>query len=247
MSKGFNLLDHLEFVRLRLIRASLAYLAAAAVGFGLAPYALEALIVEQAGLASLVFLSPPEALVARIKLALALGLVLGLPFILYQIWALFYPAMDSRSRRVTLLLLPAVYALFLAGVAFALVAVLPAALRFLLTFGGEHLEQEISVANYLSFVISFVLPFGFVFELPVVVVALTRLGVLRPAALVRQRKYAIFGVFVAAALLTPPDVVSQLLLALPVVVLYEFSVLLARWFEPKRTKGVEVEHSGRRA
>ena len=244
MSKSFNLLDHLEFVRLRLLRAIAAYAASAALGFWFAPFAIDALMVNEAGLSNLVFLSPTEALRARIKLALAMGLLLGLPFILYQVWALFVPAMDRRTRRVTLFLIPAVYLLFVAGVAFCLVAVLPLAVRFLLGFGGEQLHQEISVANYLSFVIGFTLPFGVIFELPVVVIAFTKLGILRPEALARQRKYAIFGIFVAAAVFTPPDVVSQVMLAAPIVVLYECSIILARLVEPKRAEADEVELEG---
>lgn len=245
MSTRFHVFDHLDFLRLRLLRAIGAYALAAAVGFCLAPHALDALIVQEAGLGGLVFLSPSEALVTRIKLALAIGLALGLPVILYQLWALFVPAMDKRTRRITLALIPAVYALFVTGIGFALKVVFPLALRFLLGFGGEWLEQEISVANYFSFVISFALPFGIIFELPVVVVALTRLGILSPGALVRQRKYAIFGIFVVAAVLTPPDVVSQVMLAVPILILYECSVLLARWSEPKRARAGKGEHGER--
>lgn len=245
MNARVNLWDHLEFVRIRVLRAVAAYAGAAALGFAFAPRVTHRLMVPEAGLSGLVFLSPTEALIARIKLALALGLLIGLPFILYQVWGLFVPVMDRRARRVTLALIPLVYALFVAGVAFALTAVLPLAVRFLLGFGGAYLEQEISVGNYLSFVIAFTLPFGLLFELPVLIVALARLGILRHEALVRQRKYALFGIFVIAAVLTPPDVVSQLMLAAPVLVLYEASILLARLAAPKRAAPGEGEDGGR--
>lgn len=237
LSRAFNVLDHLDYLRLRLIRAIAAYGLASAVGFWLAPWVVEAVLVGNVGLDGLVFLSPAEALFSRIKLALSIGLVLGLPVILYQLWALFVPAMDPKQRRMTLLLIPGVWLLFVVGISFALGAVLPMALRFLLGFGGEHLEQEISIANYISFVISFALPFGIVFELPVAVVALTRLGLLRPAALERNRKYTVFGIFVVAAVLTPPDLVSQIMLAVPIVLLFELSLILARWAQPKDRDG----------
>jgi len=236
LSQGFNVLDHLEYLRLRLIRAILAFLLASVAGFWLAPWLVQLVLLRHVGLDGLVFLSPAEALLARIKLAFALGFVLALPLILYQLWALFVPAMDQKQRRWTLFLIPGVYALFLLGIAFAVGAVLPTALRFLLGFGGEHLEHEISIANYISFVINFALPFGIIFELPVVVVGLTRLGILRPAALERNRKYTIFVIFVLAAILTPPDAVSQIMLAVPIILLFELSLLLARWTKPREER-----------
>ncbi len=173
LSQGFNVLDHLDYLRLRLIRAILAFLLASVAGFWLAPWVVQSVLLRHVGLDGLVFLSPAEALLARLKLVFSIGFVLALPLILYQLWALFVPAMDQKQRRWTLLLIPGVYALFLLGIAFPVGAVLPTALRFLLGFGGEHLEHEISIANYISFVINFALPFGIIFELPVVVVGLT--------------------------------------------------------------------------
>lgn len=234
MSQAFNVLDHLEYLRLRIIRAALAFVVASVAAFSLAPYVIRRLLEIDVGLDGLVFLSPTEALISRMKLALALGLVLSLPVILYQLWALFAPAMSRRQKRATLLLIPVVYLLFVLGIIFALSTVLPTALRFLLGFGGDQLQQEISVSNYISFIINFALPFGAVFELPVIVVALTRLGILRPAVLARNRKYIIFVIFVVAAVLTPPDVISQMMLGMPVLLLFEISLLLARWVQPKK-------------
>lgn len=232
------MLDHLEYLRLRIIRAALAYLAASVVGWFLTPWVLQRLISTETGLAGLVFLSPSEAFFSRMKLAFALGLVIGLPFILYQIWALFVPAMTKRQKWVSLVLLPGAYGLFLGGILFAMFAVLPLALRFFLSFGGEGLQQEISVANYVSFVISFVLPFGAIFELPVIVVFLARIGVLRQSTLTKNRKYAIFLIFVVSAVLTPADVFSMFMMAVPILVLYEVSVVLARFVAPKGEFGV---------
>lgn len=232
--QAFRVLDHLDYLRLRVIRAVLAFGAASIAGFVLAPAVVERLVRSDVGLDGLVFLTPTEALVSRMKLALGIGLVISLPVVLYQLWALFVPAMSPRQKRATLFLIPTVYVLFVLGILFALTTVMPAALRFLLGFGGEGLQQEISISHYVSFVINFTLPFGAVFELPVVVVALTRLGLIRPEVLARNRKYAVFGIFVVAAVLTPPDVVSQMMLGVPVLLLFEVSLLLARWFRPGR-------------
>ncbi len=229
----FNLLDHLEYVRLRLIRALVAFVLATAGSYFLVPHVLPYLLHEEAGLSGLVFLSPAEAFFSQLKLALALGLVLSLPVILYQLWGLVAPAMNRRQQRISLALLPLAYVLFVGGCLFALVWVLPLALNFFLGFGGDHLEQEIAVGNYVSFLIGFVLPFGAVFELPVVIVFLARIGVVNPRALARNRKYAIFAIAVVSAIVTPADIFSQVMLAIPLIILFEASLLLARLTAPK--------------
>lgn len=229
----FNLLDHLEYVRLRLIRALVAYAAASICAYFLVPHVLPYLLSQEAGLTGLIFLSPAEAFFSQLKLALALGLVLGLPFILYQLWALVSPAMNRRQRVISLALLPLAYALFLGGCLFAVVLVLPMALDFFLGFGGDQLQQEIAIGNYVSFLIGFVLPFGAVFEMPVVIVFLSRIGVLDPRWLASNRKYAIFIIVVLAAIVTPADVFSQIMLSVPLLILFEASLLLARLTGPK--------------
>ena len=239
----FNVLEHLDYLRLRALRALVAYAVASVASFAFTPAVMDYFVREGAALQGLVFLSPAEAFVARVKLALAMGLLLGLPFILYQIWALFAPAMDHRQKRATLFLLPAAYALFLGGVLFALLGVLPIALRFFLSFGGDSLQQEISVGNYVSFLISFALPFGAVFELPVVVLLLARLGVIDDAMLRKSRKYAVFVIFVVAGALTPADALSQIMLAVPLLVLYEVGIVLCRLGGRRRGMD-EAEESG---
>lgn len=239
--------EHLDYLRLRALRALIAYALASVVGYLFTPELMEYFVGEGAALQGLVFLSPGEAFFARIKLALAMGLLIGLPFILYQLWALFVPAMNRRQKWITLLLLPGAYLLFLAGVLFALFGVLPLALRFFLSFGGESLQQEISVGNYVSFIISFVLPFGVIFELPVIILFLARLGVLDGGWLRRNRKYAVFAIFVVAGALTPADALSQIMMAVPLLILYEVSVVLTRLVAPKRPGSTEEERAGAEA
>lgn len=239
MSQPFNLLDHLEYARLRIIRALLYYLGASVIGYIVSPSVIAMLAQDTVG--TLVFLSPAEAFFSRLKLSFALGLVIGLPFILYQVWGLAEPALSPRHKRAVWILLPVAYALFLAGIVFAFVTVLPFALDFLLGFGAG-LSQEISIAHFISFVISFVLPFGLVFQVPIVVIFLARIGVLRPGVLKANRKYVVLVAFIVATVLTPPDVVSQIMLALPLLALYEVSVLIATIVQPKgddATDGVE--------
>lgn len=230
----FNLLDHLEYVRIRLIRALIAFGVASIGAFFFAPHVRNYLVHPQTGLSGLVFLSPAEAFFSDLKLAFALGLVISLPVILYQLWALFAPAMNKQHQRLTLALVPTAYVLFLIGCLFAAMYVLPLALRFFLSFGSDQLHQEIAVGNYINFVIGFILPFGAIFELPVVILVLTRIGVLDPSAIARNRKYVIFAIFVIAAIVTPADAVSQIALAIPLLILFEASLLVARWTAPKK-------------
>lgn len=222
------------------MRALIAYVLAAGAAYFITPAVMKYLISGQTGLTGLVFLSPAEAFFSRLKLALALGLLVGLPFMLYQVWALFVPAMSKRQRFLTLLLLPAAYLLFIGGCVFAMFGVLPLALRFFLSFGGEGLQQEISVANYVTFLIGFVLPFGVIFELPVVIVVLARLGILQARMLSKNRKYAILIIAVVSAVLTPADVFSQIMMAVPLLVLFELSVILARLVAPRRREKAPV-------
>lgn len=243
MNQRFNLLDHMEFVRLRLIRAALAYLAASVVGYVLTPQVMRLLTGEGTGLSGLVFLSPAEAFFARVKLAFALGLLIGLPFILHQAWGLIEPALDTRQRKWSWWLVPAASLLFMGGVVFAFVGVLPVALRFLLGFGGG-LTQEISIANYISFVIGFLLPFGLVFELPIVIVFLTRIGVLKPRLLAAKRKYVVLVAFIVGAALTPPDVITQFMLAIPLIGLFEISLAIARLVEPREKAAPKEDPAG---
>lgn len=206
---------------------------ASIAGFFIAPYTVQHLIVGESGLTGLVFLSPAEAFFSRVKLALAIGVLIGLPFILYQGWALVAPAFDRAQKRLSLVLLPVAYFLFLGGVLFAYAGVLPFALRFFLSFGGETLQQEISIGNYVSFIISFLLPFGIIFQMPVVITLLTRLGILRPDSMAKNRKYVVFGAFIVATLLTPADLFSQFMMAIPLIILFEISLIVGRAVAPK--------------
>lgn len=242
MSQPFNLLDHLEFVRLRLIRAALYFVGASVVGFSLTPFVMD-LLVGEGKVRGLIFLSPAEAFFARFKLALTIGLLIGLPFILYQAWGLIEPALDSSKKKLVWILIPTAYFLFVGGVLFSFIWVLPVALQFLLGFGeASGLVAEISVANYISFLIGLLLPFGLVFQLPVIIVFLTRLGIIQPEKLASQRKYVVLIAFVIGAVLTPPDVITQVMLAVPLLALFELSLLVARLIQPKERDGSNSDY-----
>lgn len=177
---------------------------------------------------SLIFLSPTEAFVTRLKLALSGGLVLSVPLLLGQVYRVVKPFLQPSQRRGAVLLIPLCFILFLSGVAFGYVVLLPVALTFLLGFQGPDLEPMLAVGPYVGFVTMLVLPLGLIFQMPVIAVFLARIGVIDPRSIAGRRKYAILIIAVLSAVLTPPDVFSQLLMAVPLWLLFELSLLVAR-------------------
>lgn len=220
-------------IRRRLMVALLSFAAFAIAGFAVSQRVLDSLSARHPDSVELIFLGPTEAFVARIKLALGIGFIGAFPLLLGQVWSLAAPYLQRRQRIISFLLIPLSYALFLGGVVVAYEGILPMALRFLLGFRSEELRPMLSVSPYVSFVILLVLPLALLFQLPIIVMFLARIGVLRPRSLAERRKYAILLFFVVGAILTPPDVFSQILLAIPLIVLFEVSLLFARLVAPR--------------
>ncbi len=223
-----ELTQRLIEVRTRILRSFAFFVLASVVAYVFSQQALDDMRARLPEGSELVFLAPSEAFFARIKLALAGGLLLSFPFLMYQVLGFVSPFLKPRDRRLGLLLIPLSFALFLAGVAFSYAVMMPFALRFLLGFGGPVVEPMLSVSPYVSFVLLLVLPLGLIFQLPIVMVFLTRMGLIDPVEMAKRRKYAVFAIFVVSAVLTPADVFSQLLLAGPLLVLFELSLLVAR-------------------
>lgn len=179
---------------------------------------------------SLVFISPQEPFVITLKIALFGGIIIALPMIIYQAWQFVSLALKEKEKRYLLFYGPFSLLLFLSGASFAYFVAIPVGLRFLLSFGGSSLEPMISISKYLSFITVTILTFGIVFELPLVSLFLVRIGIISPQFLAKNRKVAIIAIFVLAAILTPSiDAFTQILLAVPLVILYEVSIWLAKW------------------
>lgn len=232
----------LNEIRRRLIFAALFLLAFSILGYVVSQPLLDLLMKLHPDPMTLVFLSPSEAFFARLKMALTVGFLTSYPLLVGQIWSFAREFMDRRLQVRTLLLIPVSYVLFLMGAAVAVFGVLPFALRFLLGFRSEDLKPMLSVSPYVSFVMAVVLPLALIFQMPVVVMFLARLGILRPRTLASQRKHAILLIFVIAAILTPPDGFSQILMAIPLVLLFEVSLLFARLAAPRNLDEGEDEH-----
>lgn len=189
---------------------------------------------------SLIFLAPTEALWMYLKISLIAGLFLTLPIIFYQLWKFVAPGLLPKEKQYALPFVILSTALFALGALFCFYFTLPFAMRFLLSYGTEQLKPMLSVGNYIDFCLKFILAFGLIFEIPLVIIFLSRIGIVTPAFLARNRKYAILLAFIVAAILTPtPDVFNMTLMAIPIIILYEAGVLAARIFARKKTAVAE--------
>ena len=227
--RKLTIIEHLEELRRRLIRSLVALFGGMVISFVFWQdkvfYVLMAPI-NQLG-RELVLLSVTEGFLLQIKIAFIGGLITASPVILWQLIAFLLPALYKKEKKVFWSIFLSSLILFVFGIVFAYKFVLLLGLKFLLVNFSGGLVPMISAAKYLSFVLGFLLPFGVVFEIPVAAYILTKAGLLTPQKLRQNRRYVILVVFILAALLTPPDVISQVLLALPMLFLYEISIFIS--------------------
>ena len=214
--------EHLAELRRRILVSLAALAAGTAVGWFLVPDMLRRFAADTQR--SFVFVAPAEAFTAYLKMALLIGAALASPVIVLEAWRFVLPALFPHEQRLLGRYLPASFSLFAMGVAFGYFAVYPVALRFFLGFGSESVRPVIAVGRFLSFFISVTVPFGVVFQLPIVLAVLVRLEMVTVAGLVRLRKMVYFLAFVVGAILTPPDAVSQVMMALPLIILFELTL-----------------------
>jgi sec-independent protein translocase protein TatC len=235
--KKLPLTTHLQELRKRLILSFVAVAAAFAICYTFAEKIFNILaaplleMIPTGG--SLIFTSVAEAFFTYMKVAFIAGLILASPFVLYQIWAFVAPGLYRDEKKYVVPFVLAGSFFFAIGILFAYYVALPVGFKFLLGFATDFIKPLPSMKEYLSFTIKFLLAFGLVFEFPVVLVLMARIGVVDAKTLAKQRKYAILLIFVFAAILTPPDIISQVIVALPMIGLYELSILLSRIFGKK--------------
>ena len=226
-------LEHLEELRWRILKslAAITVVAVAAfirsdllIGFLTAPALRLSRPVE------LQALKVSDMFIVQVVASLMAGIVLSSPVIIYQIWRFVEPAVGRASRRVTLAVVLLGSLFFLTGVSFGYLVLLPFSLRFFSALGSDMVAANYSIQAYLGYVAWMLLSAGLVFQLPVVSYILTRIGLLTPAFLRHYRRYALVAILLVAAIFTPPDPVSQLFMALPLLGLYELSILIAKLF-----------------
>jgi len=237
--KKLPLTAHLQELRRRLILSFVAVGAGFALCYTFAQTIFDILAVPLLKMmptgGSLIFTSVAEAFFTYMKVAFIAGLILASPFVLYQIWAFVAPGLYRHEKRYVVPFVLAGSFFFALGIFFGYYVALPVGFRFLLGFATDFIKPMPSMKEYLSFSIKFLLAFGLMFEFPVVLVLLARIGVVDSKTLAKQRKYAILLIFIFAAVLTPPDIISQVLVALPLMGLYELSILLSKIFGKKPT------------
>lgn len=224
--REMSFLEHLDDLRGVLIQSLIALLLATIGCWFFSGHIIDILIQDLA-VEKLIFYAPAEAFMARMKISLVLGLLIAYPFILFRVWSFVSPALFARERSKVWPFIVSASLLFYLGVVFAYLVIVPVTVTFLIGFGTENLTPMISVTSYFSFVARLCLVFGLVFQLPIIVFVLSLMGVVTPKFLLGQWRYAVVIIFVAAAILTPPDPASQVLMALPIVLLYIGSVLVA--------------------
>jgi sec-independent protein translocase protein TatC len=226
-------LDHLEELRWRLIWSLLALTGGVAIGFVLVVRfkllnVLQAPIAPYLKGAKLVYTHPGDPFSIALTTAFIVGTIIALPVIIYQIWGFLSPALYRHEKRVVIPLLVGAVALFAGGAAMAYLVILPLTLRFLLSFQAGSLAPMITASEYFGFAMTMALALGALFELPILVVGLTALGIVRPWMLTRWRKHALVLCWVVAAIISPGDFIgTTLLMAAPLYVLYELSIGLS--------------------
>jgi len=226
-TNGMSLICHLEELRKRLIGSIIAIAIASLFCYFFIEQIMHYLTIP-AG--KLYYMQPAEAFFTYMKVSIFAGLLLASPIVLYHMWRFFLPALTISERAIVGMIVPTSVFLFFLGLAFSFFFVLPAGVKFFLGFGNEDLQPLLSIGKYFDFVIAFVLPFGVIFELPLVIVVMAKMGFVSSAFLRKKRKIVIFMTFVIGAVISPtPDVFSQSMIAVPMVLLYEISLFIVRF------------------
>jgi sec-independent protein translocase protein TatC len=195
--------------------------------------------IRQRGI-QIIYTAVSEALLTKLKVSLIAGIVLASPYVLHKFWGFIKPALYPSERKRFSTLMLVILLLFCLGIIFCYAVVYSLALDFFLVAGEGLATPMLSIDNYVGYLFSFALPFGIAFQVPVIIYMTTSLGITTGEGLVKARKFVVFAIFVVAAILTPPDVVSQVLMAFPMLVLYEISILVARRVKPRQDRSKET-------
>jgi sec-independent protein translocase protein TatC len=238
-------LEHVGELRKRIIYCLIVFVLGLVGGlFGAQPlfdYLVAAAPVENL---TLNVFSPWDAIGLYMKFAILISFIAAIPFTLYQLWAFVRPALGKKEQRSTLQFVPGALFMFLLGLAFAYFVVFPMAYLFTDKVTNTlGLQQMYGVTQYFAFLFNILLPVSLLFELPLIILFLTRIGILNPKLLQKMRKVAWFALIVIGTMITPPDVVSDVLVSVPLVLLYEFSVLLSRIAYRKRIRAREEKEA----
>ncbi len=174
--------------------------------------------------------------VIRIKVALVAAIMLSIPIIIFQLWRFIFPAVSKKDRWFSRISILSATLLFYGGISFVFFIILPFAIKMLLGFIGKEMISTIGANDYVSFILISCLAMGFLFELPIIVMVLTRIGIITPSFLIQKRKYSILGIWIIAAIITPQDILTQIMVAIPLMFLYEVSILISKLMVRRKNK-----------
>jgi sec-independent protein translocase protein TatC len=236
IEKEMSFLEHLEELRWRIIYSIIGIVVGTVIAWIFIDFLVDVVLLKPAkdSGAALQNLRPFGQLFLYMQIAIMVGIIISIPNIFYQFWQFISPALRKRERQYIFWIVLFSSVCFLIGIAFAYFAMLPLTLKFAAQFGSTTIKNQFSIEEYMSIIISVMLAAGLVFELPMISFFLSKLGILKPSFMKKYRKHAIVIIMVASAFLTPgTDPVSQIVLAVPLVVLYEVSILISKISQKK--------------
>lgn len=223
--KVFNFFDHLDELAARSWRCLLAIIAASILFSFFVEDFMYMLIkpIDQ-----VVFTAPGDAFLAQFYLIIVGGIILSLPYLIYEAWQFVASAVKENERKFVSVFMPVSVGLFVVGAVFAFTVAVPIAMQFLLSFRNDYILPMITIKSYVSFIGTMILAFGAIFELPLILTFLAKIGIATPEFLIQKRKFAVVGILLLSALITPPDVITQLIMSVPLIVLYEIGIIAAK-------------------
>ena len=239
---------HLIEIKDRVIQVALVV----ALFFGLCFYFIEILLLWLEDplpkqFADLTFITPTEPFFTNMKVAFMGSVFISMPWILYHLWGFIAPGLKVKEKKITALFVFFGTLFFLFGGIFCYFLVLPLGLKFLLAYGSNFWKMQVTIGFYFSFVVKLIMAFAFAFQTPLIMVLLTKFGVINTVKMKIYRKWAFLGTFALAAVLTPPDIITQVLLAVPLYGLYEFGMVVSRFFEDAKNRESAIREMQREA
>lgn len=234
MDKELNIIDHLDELRTRLIITAVTFVI---FFIGAFIFVKDIYLFFTKDLQEeLLVLGPSDIMWIYFTIASIIAIAFTIPILAIQVWLFVKPALKKHEQKVALAYIPALFLLFIGGLAFGYFIIFPLVLNFLMELGADVTNMSFTVERYFKFMINMCLPFGVLFELPIVMMFLTSLGILNPYVMVKIRKYAYFVLIVIAILITPPEFMSDFVVSVPLLLLYEISISLSKIVYKRRLK-----------
>ncbi|TDL76886.1 twin-arginine translocase subunit TatC [Neobacillus sp. YX16] len=237
--KELQLVDHLDELRKRIIISAVAFVVFFIVGFIYVTDIYDWIVRDLD--VKLIVLGPSDIIWVYFMIATVIAITGTIPVLASQLWMFVKPALKPIERKITLSYIPALFILFIVGISFGYFIIFPMVLEFLVSMGADMFVTNFTAERYFRFILNMTLPFGVLFELPAVVMFLTSLGIINPFVLAKIRKYAYFVLILIAIVITPPDFMSDFVVTLPLLLLYEISINLSKFVYKKRMKKLQDE------